>query len=39
MLKESSDALDGGDEWGFGRDVDDFGLVGASIGRRDWRVE
>ena len=32
LLEERPHALDGGDEWGFGRDVDHFGLVGGGVG-------
>ena len=39
LLKKSTDALDGGDEGGFRRDVDYLGLFGTSVWRGDGRVE
>ena len=39
LLKESTNALDRGDEWGFCRDIDNLGLIGTSVGRGDGGVE
>ena len=39
LLKESTNALDGGDEWCSRRDVDYLGLIGPSVGRGDGRME
>ena len=39
LLEESLNALDGGDEWGFGRDVDYLGLIGTSVGGGEGWME